>query len=182
MTENPLRNEEVSEAPPAPSAEEALKQEIATLQDRALRAAAEAENIRKRAEKEREDTAKYAISGFAQGMVEVAENLRRALDAKDAGAEALATGVEMTWNELLRVFERHGLRRIDPAAGEKFDHHFHQAVAQVEAPGTPTGHVAQVLSAGYAIHDRLLKPAMVTVAKAAEAPPPPAGSAVDTQA
>lgn len=150
----------------------ALTEENASLKDRLLRTAAEMENLRKRAERERDDTAKYAVSGFARDLVSVAENLRRALDnippqarAADAALNTLGEGVEMTLKELLAAFERHGIRRLNPL-GEKFDHNFHQAVAQIETPDTPPGHVAQVMAAGYAIHDRLLKPAMVGVAKA----------------
>ena len=148
----------------------ALEAEAAQMKDRALRAMADAENTRKRAQKDVEETTKYAVSGFAQGLVVVAENLYRALaslsdEARKAdNVKPLADGVEMTLKELMGVFERHGIRRIDPA-GEKFDPHFHQAVLQVDVPDAEAGTVVQVLQAGYAIHDRLLRPALVGVAR-----------------
>jgi molecular chaperone GrpE len=158
-------------AAPLPEARiAALEAEAAQMKDRALRAMADAENTRKRAQKDMEETTKYAVSGFAQGLVGVAENLYRALasvsdDARKSDAvKSLADGVEMTLKELLGVFERHGIRRIDPV-GEKFDPHYHQAMLQVDVPDSEAGTVVQVLQAGYAIHDRLLRPALVGVAR-----------------
>ena len=167
------------------SSDSVLEKENAALKERMLRIAADAENMRKRAEREREDTAKYAISSFARDLVNVAENLKRALDnvpaeTKDPAIRPLRDGVEMTLKELLSVFERHGIRRIDPV-GEPFDHNFHQAVAQLPAPDAPAGTVVQVLQAGYALGDRLLRPAMVGVAKTPDSPRADSG-AVDTSA
>jgi molecular chaperone GrpE len=146
--------------------------ELAAMKDQALRALAEAENTRRRAEREVADSAKYAVSSFARDLVNVLENLQRATDAispelraSQPAVASLATGVEMTLQELLQVFERHGIKRINPV-GEKFDHNFHQAVAQVESADAEAGTVVQVLAAGYSIHDRLLRPAMVSVATA----------------
>ena len=157
----------------APSAEErvaALEAELAEHKDQLLRALAETENVRRRAQREREDALKYAVAGFAKELLSVADNLRRALDSlpqsevKDERTRGLVTGVEATERELLSVFERHGLRRIDPE-GERFDHNLHQAIFEAERPGKPGGIVIEVLQPGYVLHDRLLRPAMVGVAK-----------------
>ena len=151
---------------------EQKESELAAMKDQALRALAEAENTRRRTEREIADTSKYAVSNFARDLVNVLENLQRAVDAispelreSQPAVATLATGVEMTLQELLQVFERQGIKRIYPV-GEKFDHNYHQAVAQVEAAGVEPGSVVQVLAAGYSIHDRLLRPAMVSVATA----------------
>jgi molecular chaperone GrpE len=147
-----------------------LEAELADSRDRLLRALAETENVRRRAQREREDTQKYAVSGFARDLLSTADNLRRALDSvpeaeiKDARTRSLLDGVAATERELLSVFERHGLHRIDPK-GERFDHNFHQAVFEAERPDAPAGTVVEVLQPGYVLHDRLLRPAMVGVAK-----------------
>jgi molecular chaperone GrpE len=149
----------------------ALEAELADTKDRLLRALAETENVRRRAQREREDTQKYAVSGFARDLLSTADNLRRALDSvpeaeiKDARTRSLLDGVAATERELLSVLERHGIRRIDPK-GERFDHNFHQAVFEAERPDAPAGTVIEVLQPGYVLHDRLLRPAMVGVAKA----------------
>lgn len=147
-------------------------QEVAKLKDQLLRAVAEAENVRKRAERDVADARKYAVTGFARDMLAVGENLQMALDnisedarKQDENLNNLAAGIEMTAQELLRVFENHGIKRINPK-GERFDHNYHQAVAQIEDEKHEPGTVVQVLQAGYVIKDRLLRPAMVTVAKA----------------
>lgn len=144
--------------------------EIAALKDQALRALAEVENNRRRTERELGDMSKYAVTGFARDLVSVIENLQRAVESIPAELKQaqpavanLSMGVEMTLKELLGVFERHGIKRIDPL-GQKFDHNYHQAVAQIDAPDAEPGTVVQVLQAGYIIHDRLLRPAMVGVA------------------
>ena len=159
-----------------------LEAEIARTKETALRAMADAENMRKRAEREIVDREKYAVGNFAKALLAVADNLRRALDTVSAEARAadphltrLAEGVELTERELLSVFERNGVAKID-AAGKPFDPALHQAVAQVDAPDKAPGSVVQVFQPGYTIHGRLLREAMVTVAKAA----PPAG--IDTTA
>lgn len=143
---------------------EEKEKEVATLKDQSLRALAEVENIRRRAERDQQDTAKYAVSKFASDLVAVLENLQRAIDAvpADQKSSPLAVGVEMTLKELLGAFEKHGIKRIDPA-GQKFDHNFHQAISQVENAEVEAGTVLQVVQAGYVIHDRLLRPAMVVV-------------------
>ena len=164
----------------APSPEERavvqLEAELADTKDRLLRALAETENVRRRAQREREDTQKYAISNFARDLLSSVDNLRRALDSVpeaevlDSCAKSLLEGVAATERELLSAFERHGLKRIDPK-GERFDHNFHQAIFEVERPGAAPGTVIEVLQPGYVLHDRLLRPAMVGVAKAGSPPP-----------
>ena len=125
---------------------------------------------------------KYAVAGFAKELLSVADNLRRALDslpeaeARDERTRSLLAGVEATERELLWVFERHGIRRIDPN-GERFDHNFHEAIFEAERPGKPGGTIIEVLQPGYVLHDRLLRPAMVGVAKETPGPPAPVESA-----
>jgi molecular chaperone GrpE len=144
--------------------------ELAAMKDQALRALAEVENTRRRGERELQDMSKYAVTGFARDLVSVLENLQRAVDSIPANLREtqpavnnLAVGVEMTLKELLAAFNKQGIQRIDPM-GQKFDHNFHQAVAQIDTPDAEAGTVVQVLQAGYVIHERLLRPAMVGVA------------------
>ncbi|MHA7969496.1 nucleotide exchange factor GrpE [Rhizobium sp. CAU 1783] len=151
---------------------EALKAENAELRDRFLRLAAEMDNLRRRTERELKDAKTYAVTGFARDMLGVSDNLRRALEtlpeelraAADAGISALVEGVEMTERGMLSTLERHGVRKID-AEGQKFDPNFHQAMFEVPNPNVPNNTVVQVVQAGYAIGDRVLRPAMVGVAK-----------------
>jgi len=161
-----------------------LEQEIADLKDRFMRAAAEHDNLRKRSEREKEDVRNYAISSFARELVGVMENLLRAADSippelrsEHKPVEMLAQGVDMTLEEFKKALSTHGVERVAPEAGEKFDHNFHQAVSQAETNEQAPGTVVQVVQAGYALRDRLLKPAMVVVAKA-----PKAEEGVDTTA
>jgi len=148
----------------------ALEAELAEQKDRLLRALAETENVRRRGQREREDASKYAVAGFAKELLSVADNLRRALDSlpaeehRDQRTGSLLEGVEATERELRAVFERNGVRRIDPE-GERFDHNFHQAIFEAERPGKRAGTIIEVLQPGYVLHDRLLRPAMVGVAK-----------------
>jgi molecular chaperone GrpE len=163
-----------AEADSAPATPEeriaALEKELAESQDRVLRALAEAENTRRRAQRERVDAERYGFAKFAGDLLSVADNLHRALDslpeneAKDDRTRSLLAGVAATERELLAAFERHGLKRIDPK-GERFDHNFHQAVFEIENSGQPAGTVIEVLQPGYVVQDRLLRPAMVGVAK-----------------
>lgn len=171
---------EAGASEPAGSEEEDALGEI---RERLLRTMAELENTRRRGEREREETAKYAIAGFARSVLTVADNLRRAIasvpeEARESEAlKPLLEGVEMTERELLRAFERHGIKAVEPL-GEKFDHNFHQAMFEVESDGQPPGTVVQVMETGYVIADRLLRPAMVGIAKARPAPDPaPEGTA-----
>jgi len=148
----------------------AVEAELADTRDRLLRALAETENTRRRLQREREEAEKYAAAGFAKDLLSAVDNLRRALDAvpeaevTDPIARSLLDGVAATERELLTAFERHGLKRIDPK-GERFDHNFHQAIFEAENTGKPAGTVVEVLQPGYLLHDRLLRPAMVGVAK-----------------
>ena len=160
-----------------------LTEELAAVRDQWVRAAAETENIRKRARREVEESARYGVTAFARDMVSVLENLMRASESIPPAAKAdnpmlntLAEGVGLTQQELLGVFEKYGIKRIDPL-GQKFDHNFHEAVVQVEQPNVEPGTVIQVVQAGYTIHDRLLRPAMVAVSKASQ---PPKVEKVDT--
>lgn len=148
----------------------ALEAELAEHKDRLLRALAETENTRRRAQREREDALKYAITGFAKDLLSAADNLRRALESlpesevRDERTRSLLAGVAATERELLSVFERHGIRRIDPQT-EPFDHNFHQAIFEAERQDQPPGTIVEVLQPGYVLHERLLRPAMVGVAK-----------------
>ena len=139
-----------------------LREENAKLKDQALRAMAEAENIRKRTEREIEDNTKYAVTGMARDLIAVLENLHRAEANLPEGEQR--EGVTLIRKELEKIFEKNGIRRIEPK-GEKFDHNFHQAVTQVENKEVEAGTVMQVLQAGYVIRDRLLRPAIVVVSK-----------------
>lgn len=148
-----------------------LEAEVADLRDKALRAMAETENVRRRLEREREETARYAISRFAGDLLSVADNLRRALDTvpaaaveKDEFLAKLVDGVGATERAMLAVLDKNGVKKLDPA-GQKFDPNFHEVLFEVDAPDKPQGAVVQVLEAGYTIGDRLLRPARVAVAK-----------------
>jgi molecular chaperone GrpE len=160
---------------PAPRTEDdavtRLETELADSRDRLLRALAETENVRRRGEREREDTARFAISRFAGDLLSVADNLHRALESAPQSAvegneflAQLVGGVSATERELYNVFEKHGLKRIDPL-GQKFDPNFHEVLFEIETPDKPAGTVVQVLEAGYTIGGRLLRPARVAVAK-----------------
>lgn len=145
--------------------------EVAQLRDQLLRAMAETENVRRRSQREIEDTAKYAVSKFAKDVLGVADNLRRALESvpKDApetdpALKALIDGVGMTERELLGAMERHGIKAVQPL-GQKFDANKHQAMFEAESPDKEPGTVIQVLQPGYVIGERLLRPALVGVAK-----------------
>jgi len=159
-----------------------LESENEKLKDQALRALADAENTRRRGQREMEETQKYAISNIVRDLLSVADKLRRALDALPAGARAgdknieqLAAGIELTERELLAAFERHHVKRIDPA-GAIFDPHLHQAMMEVETADQPPGTVVKVFQAGFTLQGRLLRPALVTVAKAPAAAAPPANA------
>jgi len=158
-----------------------LEAEVAKFKDQALRALAEQENVRRRAQRDREDALKFATSGFAKDLVSVADNLRRAIDSvPDAQASSsdllknLVSGVSATERELLASFERNGIKAVNPL-DQKFDHNLHQAIFEVENTGKPAGAVVQVLQTGYVLHDRLLRPAMVGVAKGGSEGDPAAG-------
>jgi molecular chaperone GrpE len=159
---------------------EALRVEVADLKDRLLRAHAEMENIRKRTEREKTDAHKYAVSKFARDIVTVGDNFQRAIGSVPASAveqtpalKSFLEGVTMTEREFLNVLERHGVKRIDPK-GEAFNPHLHQAVMEQDNKEVPAGTVLQVFQPGYLIEDRVLRPAMVVVAKGGFKPMRPA--------
>lgn len=158
----------------------ALEAEVAELKDKFVRAHAEMDNLRKRTEREKADTSKYAISKFAGDMLGVADNLQRAIAAlADAGAEpdpqtkALIEGVELTETELKKALERNGVRKIE-ALGTPFDPNFHQAVMEEEDKEVAAGTVLKVFQEGYQIGDRVLRPTMVVVARGGFKPVKPA--------
>ncbi len=158
----------------------ALKAEAAELKDRLLRTLADAENTRRRAEREKIEASLYAVTKFARDMLSVADNLKRALDAyppearADAPpqAKAVIEGIEATERYLKSTLERHGIKMID-TNGARFDPNLHQAIAEVPAEGRPAGSIVNVVQTGYVIADRLLRPAMVTVARAEAEPSSP---------
>jgi molecular chaperone GrpE len=162
---------EQEQAAPAGPPEKDPAAEVAELKDKLLRALAEGENVRRRAERDRQEISQYAIVGFARDLLAVSDNLRRALehapapDGESAAVKLLLEGVDLTEKELLRVLTKHGVKRIEPAIGDKFDHNFHQAMFEVPTNDQPKGAIVQVMQAGYVLHDRLLRPAMVGIAK-----------------
>jgi molecular chaperone GrpE len=148
---------------------EALKVEVAALKDQILRYAAEADNVRRRAEREANDARAYAIQKFARDLFAVADHLSAATthaprDFDDQAVKNFVVGVEMTEKELSSVFERNGLKKIDPARGGKFDPHLHQAMMEQPGEGVPPGMVIKTLQAGYELFGRVVRPAMVVVA------------------
>jgi molecular chaperone GrpE len=156
-----------------------LRNEVAELKDRLLRAMADTENVRRRAEREKAEATLYAASNFARDLLSVADNMTRALEAMpeeqrekaDDATRNLLAGIELTYRELMQVFERYNIRRVDPL-GERFDPHFHQAMFEVPDPEAAPGTVVQVVQPGYRIGERVLRPALVGVAKAAPRPGP----------
>lgn len=167
------------------------EQEITELNDRILRLAAELENTRRRAAREKADAGRYAIANFARDMLAVADNFERALRAAGVSGEelpegrseafkGLVSGIQMTEKELLSVLERYGVHRVEPA-GEKFDPNLHQAVAQVPGGSIPAGHVVDVAQPGFTIGERVLRAAMVTVSSGATASENGAGAAADSE-
>jgi molecular chaperone GrpE len=150
---------------------EELQASAAELKDQLLRALADTENTRRRAEREKSDTAKYATANMARAVLGVADNLSRALASVSAEAKAadedlnnLCVGIELTEIEMVNAFEQFGITPIE-AMGKKFDHNFHQAMFEIEDADQPAGTVVQEVQRGYVIHDRLLRPSMVGVTK-----------------
>ncbi len=181
---------EITEEAPPPGPEEvinALQAEIAGLKDQLLRAVAETENIRRRAAKEKLDASKFGIASLARDLLAVPDTLDRAIESigqdlrAQHGVASLIEGMELTQRQLLGIFERHGIKPIHPM-GEKFDPNFHQAMFEAPDTGQPDGAIVQVLQAGYVIGDRLLRPAMVGVAKGGGQNSGAPGSTVDTSA
>ena len=164
-----------------------LRAEVAALKDQSLRFAAEAENTRRRAEREVNDARAYAIQKFARDLMGVADNLSRALDhapkdSEDPLARNLAIGLEMTQKELLGAFERNGLKRLAPARGEKFDPHLHQAMSEQTSRDTAPGAVLELMQDGYELFGRVVRPAMVVVAARDSTGPAVESAPADAQA
>ena len=144
------------------------------LKDQLLRALADTENMRRRSEREADTARKYGHTQFARDLVGAIDNLARALasapedkSSLDESVQSLLTGIELSWTEIQSAIEKHGVRQINPV-GEKFDYNFHQAMFEVPTNDQPPGMVLEVVQHGYALHDRLLRPAMVGVSKAAD--------------
>lgn len=159
---------------------ETLARENAENKDRLLRTLAEMENLRKRTEREVSDMRQYGIASFARDVLAVADNMERALEALDAelretanpATKTLLDGVELTERELLKVLEKHGVTKFEPKKGDKFDPNLHQAMYELPDPSQPAGTVAQVVQPGYMIGERMLRPALVGVAKGGPKPAP----------
>ncbi len=163
----------------------AAETEAAGARDQALRALAEAENTRRRVQREAEEREKYALSGFARELTAVVDNLRRALETlpaeargSDARLAQFSQGVELPEREFMAILDRNGIKRVHPQ-GQAFDHNLHQAIAQAESADHPPGTVTQVVQAGYTLHGRILRPALVVVAKSVSPTP---GGTIDTRA
>lgn len=186
MTDRPAADDtaaqpegEAAAAPELVPAEQvtAALEAAAEFKDKLLRTLAEMENLRKRTEREVADARIYGNTNFARDVLAVADNMHRALGAAgpglreqaDANVKALVAGIELTERELLKVLEKNGVTKFSPA-GEKFDPNVHQAMYEVENSELPAGHVAQVIQAGYLLGDRVLRPALVAVTKAAKSP------------
>ena len=172
----------------APDPIAVLEQEKAELKDQLLRTLAEMENLRRRTEKQVRDASEYAIANFARDALVVGDNLRRTIDAlpederaqADGTLKALLEGVEMTERDLASKLEKHGVRQIDPM-GEKFDPNFHQAMFEVPDSQTVSGTVVQVVQIGYLIGERMLRPAMVGIAKGGPKSAPTPEPAADSE-
>ena len=151
---------------------EALTKEVAEAKDRMLRTLAEMENLRKRTQREVADARTYGITAFARDVLDIADNLQRALDAvpmeareaADPGLKALIEGVELTEKSLHKALEKNGVQKLEPL-GEKFNPNFHQAMYEVPDSSVPAGTVVQVVQGGYTIGERVLRPALVAVSK-----------------
>ncbi len=148
-----------------------LQAKVMEQHEHMLRMAAEMDNLRKRTQREKEEASKYGIQKFAKELAQVAENLIRAVHSvseedrlNQPAVKTLAEGVEMTLQALLKAFAAEQIERLHPE-GEAFDHRYHQAISQVDVPGAQPGQVVQVVQAGYRLHDRLLQPALVIVAR-----------------
>lgn len=166
-------------ATPEADPTESLAREAADYKDKLLRTLAEMDNLRKRTEREVADSRLYSISSFARDILAVADNMGRALQALDAElrekappeVKSLLDGVELTERELLKVLEKHGVKKFEPN-GERFDPNVHQAMYEVPDPSVPSGQVMQVIQAGYMIGNRVLRPALVAVSKGGPKPSP----------
>src|SRR2546423_7749702 len=165
---------EAEQTPEAAAADPvaALAKEAADLKDRLLRTLAEMENLRRRTEREVADARAYGVTNFARDILAVADNMERALKALDdeirekaeAGGKALLDGVELTARELIKVMEKHGIKKIEPQ-GQKFDPNLHQAMLEIPDASVPAGTVVQIMQPGYTIGERVLRPALVGISK-----------------
>ena len=186
--------EEIQEHPPQSEAEsknnrvQELEEELAKAKDQTLRALAELENIRKRAMKDREEASAYGISKFARDLLNVSDNLRRALEAVpedliqlDERIPGVMSGIEATERELLKCFEQNGIKKLEPL-NERFDPNFHEVMFEAPMPDKPNGTVIQVVEAGYVLKGRLLRAAKVGIAKNVAPPPGDDGHLVDQEA
>ena len=188
MTDKPAADDTVAEGEAAaagapelvPAAQvTAALEAAAEFKDKLLRTLAEMENLRRRTEREVADARVYGVTGFARDVLAVADNMHRALgtvgpeqrEQAEPKIKALIEGVELTERELMKVLEKNGVKKFSPA-GERFDPNVHQAMYEVENSELPAGHVAQVIQAGYMLGDRVLRPALVAVVKAAPKAPP----------
>ena len=168
---------------PETGSAEALAKEAADARDKMLRTLAEMENLRKRTAREVADARIYGITGFARDVLDIADNLQRALDAMpaetranaDPGLKALIEGVELTERSLLNTLEKNGVKKFDPT-GQKFDPNFQQAMYEVPDASVPSGTVVQVVQAGFMIGERVLRPALVGVSKGGAKPAPAANN------
>lgn len=155
-----------------------LLAENTDMRDKLLRTMADMENLRRRTEREKEDTSRYAISNFARDVLTIGDNLRRVIEhvpadaaTKDPALKSFLEGVELTERELLKMLEKHGVTRVDPL-GERFDPNQQQAMYEVPTTDVPEGTVVQVMQAGYSIGERVLRPALVAVSKGGPKPAP----------
>lgn len=167
-----LQEEELVTEDIPTSTQASLEEERNLLKDQLLRTLAESENIRKRAQREKEDASRFAITNFARDLLSVADNLSRALEnipaeklEGDETLRSLLEGIQITERELMNAFERNGIKKVSPL-GEIFDHNYHQAMLEEEDTDYQPGHVTRVLQTGYVLNERLLRPALVGVAKA----------------
>ncbi|MCI2400057.1 nucleotide exchange factor GrpE [Aliiroseovarius subalbicans] len=166
------QNEASQDAPEATELEEVdeveqLRAERDDMRDRFMRALADAENARKRGDRDRREAEQYGGSKLARDMLPVFDNMKRAMEAvpeeQRAASKALIEGIELTMRELLNIFEKHGIRLLSPEVGDKFDPEYHQAMFEAPVPNTKAGDVIQVMAEGFMLHDRLLRPAQVGV-------------------
>lgn len=164
--------DEISEIDAEAAEIDALIAERDSLRDKWMRALADSENMRKRADRDRREAEQYGGSKLARDLLPVYDNLKRALESADEAQKdsnaALLEGVELTLRELLNIFTKHGIERISPEVGDRFDPQHHQAMFEAPVPGTKTGEIIQVSAEGFMLHDRLLRPAQVGVSSMPE--------------
>jgi molecular chaperone GrpE len=179
--------ETAAEEPSLEDQVEALKAEVQAAKEQALRALADAENTKRRTEREANDARAYAIQKFARDLIDAADNLSRAVqhaprDNPDAQVKTLVLGIEMTEKALLSAFERNGLKQVAPQKGAKFDPNLHQAMMEQADPDLPPGSVVMLAQPGYELYGRIVRPAMVAVTPKAAPPPKPVnGYATDAE-